>query len=91
MQIFDKQEAWYNVPAASLSADQIRDQLADLAIEVLEKEGKLGKGPKSKEHGEFRSSIGVREKEGGSKNGGTEVFDAFKHTSESLFLNGPLS
>ena len=81
MQIFSVQERYYNVPSASLTPDQIRDQLAELALDVLEKEGKLGQGPKSAAYGEFRDAIAVREKEGG-KNKGTGLFDAQKHISQ---------
>jgi hypothetical protein len=79
------QERYYNVPAASLTPDQIRDQLCEVALEVLEKEGKLGQGPKSAAYGQLRDAFAVKEKEGG-KNKGTGMFDAQKHISELAFL-----
>ncbi|KAI9635560.1 uncharacterized protein MKK02DRAFT_32950 [Dioszegia hungarica] len=76
--VFENQSKYFNVPAASLTADQIRDGLTDLALSVLEKSGKLGQGPKSQAYGEFRKRIGVVEQDGGM-NKGTEAFEGMKH------------
>jgi hypothetical protein len=84
-QIYSVQERYYNVPSANLTPDQIRDQLAEVALDVLEKQGKLGQGPKSAAYGQLRDAFTVKEKDGG-KNKGTGMFDAQKHISEYTLL-----
>ena len=43
-----------------MTPSSCRDKLTELALSVLEKHGKLDKGPRSKAFGEFRDRLEVR-------------------------------
>ncbi|ORY24885.1 hypothetical protein BCR39DRAFT_545711 [Naematelia encephala] len=70
--IFDNQRTFFNVPANTLTPNTVRDQLSEIAVDVLEKNGKLGQGPKSQVFGQFRDKIDVKASSDGHINGGND-------------------
>lgn len=83
-QVFDNQKDYFNVPVQTLTPNEIRDKLVNLATDLLETKGKIS-GPKSKLFGELRDALEAKEKvEGGEKkiHGGNAAEPAMKHTRE---------
>lgn len=64
LRLMEEQEKWFDRPSADKTPQQIRDELAVVAGEVLEQQGV--KGPTSKLVGEIRDKITFK----GSPNGG---------------------
>lgn len=81
--VYDNQKDFFNVPSQDVTPVQLRDKLAEIAVQVLEKEGKAGQGPKSQVYGEFRSRLAVKPKPDGSMNGGNETLNDMKQLSQS--------
>lgn len=81
--VYENQKDFFNVPTQEVTPVQLRDKLADIAVSVLEKEGKAGKGPASQVYGEFRSRLAVKPKPDGSMNGGNETLNDMKQLSQS--------
>lgn len=77
--VYDEIEMFKNGPGSDLSGNQVRDKLTEIAMKVLEENNKLGSGPKSQAFGEFRSRLTPDPK----GNGGSEMFNEFKHCSMS--------
>jgi hypothetical protein len=57
-----------------------------LALTVLEKEGKLPKGPKSQVFGELRDKLEVKRGSDGTSNGGNAATLGMKHLSRFSFF-----
>jgi len=77
MKVFETQQEYFNQPSTQMTISQARDKLVDLALSVLEKNGGLPSGPKSKVFGELRDKLENK----GSPNGGNEGTAALKHNS----------
>ena len=71
-----------NVPSQTMTPSQARDKLTELALSVLEANGQLPEGPRSKVYGEFRDSLEVKKGKDGSVNGGNEATAGLKYNSE---------
>jgi hypothetical protein len=70
--LMERQEEYFDIPAEGLSIREIRDKLAQLAGEVLDKaqqDGKVKLGPLSKSVGEFRDRLALKS----TPNGGYSV------------------
>ena len=80
------QKDFYNVPVSGMTPSSCRDKLTDLALSVLEKHGKLGKGPRSKPFGDFRDRLEVRVSPDGGTNGGNAATNDMKYLSESCLV-----
>lgn len=75
VKLMEEQERFFDNPVKSKTPEAVRDELAQLAGEVLEKEGAV-KGPASRAVGEVRELVGVK---GSSPNAGTAVTDDLKY------------
>jgi hypothetical protein len=59
VKLMREQERWFDNPVKERTAESVRDELAGLAVEVLQDAG-LVKGPASKVVGELRELIAVK-------------------------------
>ncbi|EIW68649.1 hypothetical protein M231_00521 [Tremella mesenterica] len=76
--LMDTQDPFKNRPVSNMTPSECRDQLTQIAVDLLEANGGL-KGPKSQVYGDIRSRLDVGGKPGEGDNKGSEAFDLMKY------------
>lgn len=84
MAMFGIQDQWFNNQVKDKTPLQCQHAYVDVALDVLEKAGRLPAGPRSKAAGEWIDKLQVHDK----ANGGSSMFMELKYLSESASRTG---